>query len=660
MDNFASVVKMKKIVYILIMLFLFSSEATYAQNPTFKTEASSTKMSVDKPFRILFTISNASQISGFDAPQFKGFEVLQNSRSQSISIINGHTSRKLSFVFILRPTAVGRFTIAGASVRINGNPMRSNPITITVVEGNGNTSGNQSQASPSQPSRSQSMPASPRLRRLRNHPAVMQEGQDPMKKIKKNVFVKVVVDKKEVYVGQQITANYKLYTRLPTSSKVVKVPSFSGFSTHDLPVPNPLRPHVEKVDGKQYRVFTFRKTMLFPLQGGVQKLEPVEIQNTVKLYTLEKSQGGGNPFSGMMNDPFFQDVFNDPFFRQAFSGGTQLVPHEYDYNMKSPVVKIDVKSLPEKGKPENFDNAVGQFTIKSSVDKTHLTTDDAVSFTVTISGNGNVNLLSAPDIQFPDNLESYDPKVKDDFHNTNPFGGSRSFTYVLMPNSAGSVTIPAIQFSYFDPEAKKYETIQTQPHTLTIAPGENQSQAAKVTNPATAKNTLLPIRTGEPAWNKTGVFWFAAWWHWLLMLLPIIILIALILWKRKRDALFSNQVLLKNKKANRIALKRLSRAGKYLKQDKSKLFYEETAHAIWGYLCDKLNIPLSELTKQKADDRLKEKNISDAILQSLFALLDRSEMALYAGISGHEHMADTYKEAIKVISELESQIKKIK
>src|SRR5699024_275653 len=240
---------------------------------------------------------NASDISGFKAPDFNGFEVLQNSQSQSISVINGKTSRKLSYVFILRPQAIGNFTIAGASVRINGDETRSNPINITVVKGQNNNNNNAPSARPARPTQPQHFPSSPRMNRLHNNPAVLKEGEDPTEKIKKNVFVKVDVDKKDVYVGQQITADYKLYTRLPTSSKVVKVPSFSGFSTHDLKVPNPVRPKLTTVDGKDYRMFTFRKTILFPLQAGTQKLEPVQIENDVRLYTLQKSSGGGDPFS---------------------------------------------------------------------------------------------------------------------------------------------------------------------------------------------------------------------------------------------------------------------------------------------------------------------------------------------------------------------------
>ncbi len=642
---------MKKTVFILICLLFFFG-FTHAQEARFETEVSNTNVSLGEPFRILFTISNASKISGFDPPAFDGFDVLQNSQSQSVSIINGNMSRKISHVFILKPTAIGRFTIAGATARIDGKQVHSNPVTITVEKGNASAGQNNP---PSRNNRVQPAPASPSLpSRFRNHPAILRNGEDPMSKIKKNVFAKVEVDKKDVYVGQQITATYKLYTRLPTSSKVTKVPSFTGFSTHDLPVPNPPRPTIEDVNGEQYRVFTIRKTMLFPLQTGTQELDPVKIDNDVRLYTVEKSQGN-NPFSDIFNDPFFRDAFNDPFFQQAFGGGMQLVPHQYNYQLSSPVVTIHVKPLPEEGKPKDFDGAVGEFHIKSAIDKTKLTTDGAVSFTVTISGKGNVNLLNAPVIDFPHSIESYDPKIKDNFHNTNPFGGSRSYTYVLMPKTTGDITIPAVSFSYFDPETKKYQTVQTQPHAIEVTPGKNESTTSSGTN---YSNTLQPIRTGQLVWSRSGILWFGSWWHWLFMILPILILIAILIWKKRRDALLSDQVLLKNKKANRVALKRLSQARKYLRQNSSKSFYEEVSQAIWGYLCDKLSIPLAELTKQKAEDKLKQKDITGALPKSLFALLDRCEMALYAGVSGHEHMEETYTQAIKVISELENKLKK--
>ncbi len=652
---------MKKKFFILFLLFLIPG-VIYAQQPSFETQVSSRTVGVGEPFRIIFTIENGKKVSGFQAPTFKGFDVLGNSSSQSISIINGNTSRKLSYIYILRASSVGRFTIAGAKVRVNGDQLTSNPVTITVEKGQNNGQrNNPSQQHPRQSRSPSQQPTSPYQQRIQNNPAILQKGEDPMKKIKKNLFVRVDVDKKDVFVGQQIIANYKLFTRIPASSKIVKVPSFSGFSTHDIDLGNINRPSTKVIDGEKYRVYTFRKTIMFPLQSGTQSLDPVKIENDVKLYSIEKGSGNQDPFSQMFNDPFFKQMFDDPFFKRAFGAGAQLVPHEYKYNMESPVVKIHVKPLPEKGKPDNFDGAVGHFSIHSKIDKSNLTTDDAVTFTVTISGKGNIDMLSAPTIPFPKKLESYDPKTKDNFNKTNPFGGSRTFTYVLMPNATGKMTIPSVQFSYFDPKSKAYKTIHTQPYDITVTPGKKPiNDSATNSEGTSSQNTLAPIEKGNLKWEKVGTFWFGTWWHWILMILPILLLTGLLLWKRQNDKLRANQVLLKNKKANRVALKRLSLAKKYLRKNKNKLFYEEVSHAVWGYLCDKLSIPLSELTKQKAEAELQKKEVPEDIRKGLFKLLDRCEMALYAGMSGHEHMENTFTEAVSVISTLERKLKKQK
>jgi len=649
---------MKKIAFILVFLCLISGMA-FAQSPTFTTQVRNKTAYVGEPFRIIFTIKNGNKISGFQPPKFNNFTVLGNSSSRSISIINGKTSRKLSYIFILRPQTAGRFTIAGAQARINGNAMKSNPVTITVEKASANNQTTPSNTTPRTPSQA-NRPSSPYQQQLQSNPAILKKGEDAMKKIKKNLFVRVSVNKKEAYVGEQILAEYKLYTRIPASSKVTKVPSFSGFSTHDISLGNVNRPTTKTIDGKKYRVYTFRKSVIIPLQAGKQSLEPVQIENNVKLYSLEKSAKQRDPFSGMFNDPFFKKMFNDPFFRRAFGSGFELKTHEYDYKMSSPTVNIKVDSLPEKGKPKSFNGAVGQFSISSKINKSKLTTDDAVTFTVTINGTGNIDLIGVPTIDFPGSLESYAPKTEDNFNKQFPFGGTRSFTFILMPNSTGKITIPSVDFSYFNPKTKSYKTLHTQSYTLSVSQGENAQNKRLDSNNVNYSNSLYPIIKKKTNWEKMGPIWFGSWWHWTLMLLPILLLLILFFWKRRNDELLANQVLLKNKKANKVALKRLSLARKFLKKNKNKAFYEEVSHAIWGYLCDKLNIPLSELTKQKAAVELKKKHISEDALKKLFTLLDRCEMALYAGESGHEHMADTYKEAAQVISKLESKLKKVK
>jgi len=400
--------------------------------------------------------------------------------------------------------------------------------------------------------------------------------------------------------------------------------------------------------------------MLFPLQSGNLELDPVEVDNTVRMYQIERKKRNGNPFDDILNDPFFKDPFgsdpfSDPFFQDAF-GGSNVTYHDYDYHITSTPVTVHVKPLPQAGKPEDFNGAVGDFGITASLDKNKLSTDDAATLKVTISGHGNITLLDAPKVDFPSDFDSYDPKITDKINNSNPFGGSRTFTYIVMPKASGHFTIPPVKFSYFDPSADKYKTIETSLFALDITPGKNQKSTG--IDYAVAGNQLQPIRTGPLAWNKTGALWFGTWWYWLLLALPLVALVILFLFKKRRDTLQSDQTLLKHKRANRVALKRLSQANQFLQQNKSKSFYEEVSQAVWGYLCDKFNIPFAELSKQKAREKLLEKQVDGNTSDKLFGLLDHCEMALYAGSEGHEQMKETYQDAISVITDLEQKLKK--
>lgn len=640
--------------WFLVFLFVLPGiTPLFAQDAQFTTTASSTHVGVGEPFRIQFTINNASKISGFQAPVFRGFEVLSRSQSQSTSIMNGTVSQSISYEFVVQGNAQGRFTIGAASARVDGEQMQSNPITITVEKGYARS--NQNNTTPSAPNPFGFAP--PALQRqLQAQPGILRNGENPMEKIKKNVFVKVDVDKTSVYVGQQITATYKLYTRLPTSSQVTKVPSFTGFSSHDIQLPNPIQPTVEDINGIPFKVFVIRKTMLFPLQSGNLELDPAEVDNTVRLYTIERQKNNNDPFDNMMNDPFFKSAFgSDPFFQQAF-GESNVTYHDYNYNTSSEPIAVHVKPLPESGKPADFTGAVGRYTINATLDKTNMTTDDAATLKVTISGTGNIVLLSAPQLDLSSDFENYSPTSTDNINaNSNPYGGSRTFSYVLMPKVAGNLTVPPVKFSYFDPSKGAYKTIETSAFTLDVTQGNNNGGG---TNYGSAEGTeLQPIRNGRLVWNTAGVLGFGSWWYWLLLIIPIAALVILYFLKKKNDTLQSNQVLLKNKRANKVALKRLSLANRYLQKNDSKEFYGEISQAVWGYLCDKLDIPFAELSKQKAQEKLLDRQVNGHTPERLFELLDNCEMALYAGTEGHEHMEITYRHAIDVITNLEGQLK---
>lgn len=636
-----------------------------AQGFHFTAKVNNTRVGLNEPFQLQFSIENASTVSGFRPPEFSGFQVLSQSQYSSTNDVNGQISQTTSFIYLLQARSVGRFTIAGASARVNGSPARSNPVTVEVVKGNGTAGNNGAGGSNIVPVNPNPFGApQPQQDEGENDIAgLLKKGEDPTDKIRKNLFVKVEVDKTDVYVGQQITATYKLYTRMPTSSQVTKVPAFTGFSAHDIELPNPPQASIERVNGQPFKVFTIRKTMLFPLQPGTLELDPVEVDNTVRLYTVNRSrpQRTGDPFADIFNDPFFKDPFgkdpfDDPVFDQAFGGGN-ITYKDYNYHLSSTPVRITVKPLPEAGRPDDFSGAVGNFTINATLDKSRLSTDDAGTLKLTISGAGNITLLNAPKVDFPSSFDSFDPKITDRINkNNNPFSGSRTFEYVFMPKSAGDYTVGPVKFSYFDPESRSYKTAETGSFSINVTPGKNSPGANNVTTYANSGPGLQPIQSGKLTWSRSGGLWFGSWWHWALMILPLLAVIALVGYRRRQDKLNANQALLKNRLANKLAKKRLSLAARLLQQQNSKAFYEEVSQAVWGYLSGKLNIPFAELSKEATIEKLHARNVDGADVQQLFGLLDNCEMALYAGMSGKEQMKDTYDRAIRIISGLEGKL----
>lgn len=646
--------RMKTALIGFVLLWLVVPGAL-AQQVQFSSKASSTNVAAGEPFQIQFTIDNVQNISGFQPPEFHGFSILSQSQNNSTSIINGQMSQSISFIFILSAPSVGTYTIAGAKARINGTTMMSNPLTIHVGSSGSSRSGNHPIPSPMGPG---NVPGSGLQQELNNNPGILKQGENARDKIKQNVFVHVDVDHKEVYVGQQLTATYKLYTRLPTSSKVTKVPSFSGFSAHDINLPNPPQATTEQFNGKTFKVFTIRKTMLFPLQSGTLQLDPVEIDNTVRMYQVTKHKNSNDPFSDMFNDPFFKDPFgNNPLFDDPFDNNVTY--QDYTYNITSTPIAIHVKPLPDKGKPANFTGAVGQYSISASLDKPTLSTSDAGTLTITLKGTGNISLLNAPVVSFPNSFETYDPKISDSISDqSNPYGGSRSFKYVFMPRIAGSYTIPPISYAYFDPKSGTYKTAETNPVHLTVTPGSHTSGTSGLGSSSLIQNnTLAPIVTGSISWKKSDTSWLSGFWYWTLLILPLLFLGLVAGVKKYVTTSSSDSLTSKKKKATKVALARLSTARELLSQQNGKAFYEEVSHAIWGYLCDKLDIAYAELNRDKVKKGLETKKVNPEDLRRLFTLLDSCELALYAGAINLKDMHSSYDTAIQLISDLENQMK---
>ncbi|RBL93418.1 BatD family protein [Chitinophaga flava] len=623
-----------------------------AQELRFTTSVSSSAVTVDEPFQIQFMLENGTNIASFTPPSFKDFEVLQGpSQMQGQSIFNGRRSEYFALNYVLQPKHVGSFTIPGAQARVNGNVIKSNPVLIEVRKGN-------AQAQTPQPSQQQAIPQhrSQGGNGLSEDVSdgVLKKGEDIQEKLRKNIFLKVEVDKTNLYEGDQLTATYKLYTRLPTNSSVTKVPAFKGFSAKDIELPNPPQATEERINGVPFKVFTIRKTLLFPLQSGTLELDPVEVDNQVRLVKLvsnKRSRGGKDPFEEFFNDPAFKDPFFDDFFNRP-----EVEYQDVPYKIQSNPIKINVKSLPVDGRPSSFNGAVGHFKMTATVDKKSLSTDDALTLKINISGQGNVNLLNSPKVDIPSGFEKYDPKVTDDIEkNSNPLTGSRQFEYVLMPQEAGQHTIPAIEFSYFDPVANSYKTLRSEPFVIDITQGKRIRQDKH--DFGVGKNELVKIDGGIYKWTQNRQWLIVSPWFYVLLLLPLLIAAALIYYKHRKDYNTTNAALLKHRYANKVALKRLELAARYLKEGKDKAFYEETSRAVWGYLSHKLKIPFADLSKQLIQDKLAARHINGTNTSDLFELIDNCEVALYAPGSGNDRMQGTYSKAVIIITNLEDALK---
>ncbi|MVT42513.1 hypothetical protein GO495_18105 [Chitinophaga oryziterrae] len=623
-----------------------------AQDFKFTTTVSNTKVALDEPFQIQFMLENAPNVSSFTPPSFNDFEVLQGpSQMQGQSIMNGHRSEYIALIYVLQPKRVGNFTLTGATARTNGNVVHSNPVTIEVVKGARNL-GPQQQQLP-QTAIPQSRAQQPG--RQDEMEGVLKNGEDVNAKLKKNIFVKVDVDKTSLYEGQQLTVTYKLYTRLPTNSSVTKVPAFKGFSAKDIELPNPPQATEELVNGIPFKVFIIRKTLLFPLQSGTLELDPVEVDNHVRLVKLVKNnkKAARDPFGDAFNDPF-----SDPFFDDFFNR-PEVSYEDVPYKIQTPPVKINVKPLPVDSRPISFTGAVGKFNMTATVDKQNLSTDDALTLKVVIAGQGNVNLLNAPKLDIPSSFEKYDPKVTDNIEkNSNPLSGSRQFEFALMPLEAGDQTIPPVEFSYFDAASNSYKTMHSPAFKVHVTAGKQAKKEKE--DFSENRNTITSNFNGQLQWIKDQRFLLASPWFYILLLLPLIVLIVVLFYRRKQDYQQNNAAFLKHRYANKVALKRLELAARYLREGKDKAFYEETSRAVWGYLSNKLHIPFSDLSKQLIQERLSQQQINGENTEQLFELLDNCEMALYTPMHNNDKMQGTYQQAVKVISQLEDELQRAK
>ncbi len=604
--------RFKKYKLISLLAFLIMSCGIMAQK--FTANASKTKVVAGEQFQIAYSLNTGG--SNFKTPNLNGFDVYSGpNQSSSMQFINGTMSQSISFSFILAARKEGKFTIPPASIIVNGSRIESNELVIEVAKG----------GTPSAQQPSQGNPGNP------NTP---QNGGD-------NLFAITTVNKTKAYLGEQITVVHKIYTKLNLRGfQDIQFPSYDGFWSQDMPQKGQIALGTENVNGVAYYVAEIKKSFIFAQKTGTIEISPVEIECVVRERTSNAPQSIFDLFSG--------------------NGGYQ----DAIYKTKSKPIKIEIQPLPEQGKPENFNGAVGNFSFKALVNKEKIKANDAINLNIAISGQGNLKLLNTPVVGFPEGFETYDPKVSENISiNTNGVSGSKTFDYLVIPRNEGDYNITNVGFSYFDPAKKTYITLPSPEFNIHVEKSDKPAEQIKTTASGIAKedvkiigNDIRYIKTGPTVFIEKDEHFFGSSLFYTGIGAPVFLLAAFLLVRRKHISENSDLIAVKSRKANKVAQKRLMLAKTHVEANNKEAFYDEILRAMNGYFSDKFNLPASEFTKEAVVDRLKKRNVSEGLISDFTQTIDVCEAARYAPSMASNELVSVFEKAATVITQTENEI----
>ena len=607
---------------LLILVSIFAVISAYAEI-TVKASAPSA-VAVGQQFRVEYSVNDKATEIRADI-EGKGFDVLYGPASGSMSstqIINGNVTRSITttFTYTLMATTEGTFSIPAATVKVNGDSHTSNSLTIKVLPAD------QQDASSS----------SSNTRKNQNGEREKVNVDD--------VHLDLSLSKTDVYEGEAVVATLKLYFRnTPIHSLAdAKLPDFDGFTVQEMDLGNP-EASLERYKGANYQMYPIKQWLLFPSRNGEIVIPKAYVQAVAQVVT-RRSTGGWFDF-----------------------------PMDYTSNVEVPLYSaqrtIKVKPLPAS-KPVGYSNGVGDFSVKTEMTSNQVKANDALIYRIVIEGTGNLKYINNPEPEFPSDFEVYDPKEDYNARTTSMgLNGKKVIEYTVIPRHAGTFTIPGFDFSYFDTKTSKFKTITTEAYTIEVEKGvgEQSETSGNVSNFANTNQERLKVLGNDIRYihkldsgdiTKNQEPFHGTLVYWLFYIVPILIFIVLSVIYRKQMKLNANADLRRTKKANKIANRRLKEAAVALKERNQNAFYESLHKAMFGYVSDKLNIKLSELTTTNVKQQLENAGVSGAVIQEYNDIVSTCEFERYAPASDDQAMDSLYKKASDCINSLESQIKK--
>lgn len=597
---------MKK--HYLILIFSFFLGYVQAQELKFTAVANKNKAAVDEQIRLTYSLNAMG--NAFNQPDLSAFNVLMGPQQMYGSQnVNGKVSQTLTFTYIISGKKPGKYVIQPASVKIGNGLIKSNELQIEIVKG-------QAQSQSSQPNNQS------------NSSSKSTSGSD--------LFIKATVSKTNTIVGDQILVSYKLYSKYSQLNyELSKAPTFNGFYSEDIALGKATNGQKETYNGQDYLTAEIKKVLLFPQKSGKLEIPPIELSCVVR-----------------------QRVQSQNIFDQMFGGGYRDV----EVNLKSPSVTIDVKSPDAAGKPADFNGAVGKLDYSLSLDRSDVKSGEAVNLKLEVSGKGNLKLIEPPVLGLAPELEVYDPQIKDNISvSSSGMTGSRTFEYLIIPRAGGEYMIGPLTFSWYDPDKNNWQSKTLAALKLNVAKGSGDQipvgRGRNSTSPKQISEDIRYIKVGETEFSSgaNNLFFLSTPFYLLSSLSPMALIGFLIVRKRaqkRRENIGEYKV----KEAGNTAGKRLKIAKELLTKGEKDAFYEEVYRALYGYLSDKLRLPIAELNRQKVRDLLASRKVPDETINRLNLTLDSCEFARFApGASAA--MNDIYAAAESVIRETENLLK---
>ncbi|MDU1890577.1 MAG: BatD family protein [Dysgonomonas sp.] len=611
---------MKKCSFLFILL-LISIANIYADDVQFTISAPTTTV---KGARVqLQYVLKGGESTEIQIPEeIKGFDIRYGpaiSQMYSSSNINGKMTSEsnITFTYTLIAKEEGTFTFPAASIKVNGRNYKSNTAQIKVLPPDKN-------AEAAQPGQQQQATSS----------------TSTVDKVSEtDIFVRPIFSKTRLKEQEAVTVTFRLYSTLEILYFTdAKFPEFEGFMTEEFDLSRNQQVAMEHYKGRNYYTINFKKTLLFPQRSG---------KITIP---------GGNVVA-MIRVPSGRKV--QTFF------GPQEVMTEVKKDMRIAPVTVDVSALPTQNKPLNFSGGVGNFSFKPSISSEKVKANDAVTITLEIKGSGNLKLIKNPEIKFPKDFETYDAKVNNDFRlSDNGLSGTKTIEYMFIPRYPGKFTIPPIEFSYFDTQSNSYKTLTSPEYNLEVDKdpnaGKNTSTSYSNQREVEVEQDIRYVKTGNYSFKNPEDFTIGSVSYLLWYIIPTILFVAFFIIYRKQIKANSDIALMRTRKANKVATKRLKLAKQYLQTHKKDNFYEEILRAVWGYLSDKLTIPVADLNRENIEAELLKYGIGQDLISQFIGILDTGEFARYAPSESGDAMDKLYSDTVDAIGKMESTIKKIK